>query len=157
MLERTQQDLPAPGPKIPFGLGVGFRDLLLRHPAGGTLLLVGKFPSFDVELGAVPTWDLHPHEIPVSLTMPTWLTVGPADFWGGSSKLGVFSTGLNARMPVEWVPQQYGQWSVNAGVQYYNLINSNLRNAQEVIGVVSPGSSGDRNVFVFAAGIGLHF
>ena len=89
--------------------------------------------------------------------MPTWLTVGPADFWGSTSNLGVFSTGFNARMPVEWVPPQYGQFSINAGVQYYNLINSNLRNAQEVIGVVGPGSSGHRNVFVFAAGLGFHF
>jgi len=32
-----------------------------------------------------------------------------------------------------------------------------LRNAQEVIGVVSLGSTGHRNVFVFAAGLGLHF
>ena len=61
------------------------------------------------------------------------------------------------RVPIDWVPQQYGEWSVNAGVQYYNLINSQLRNAQSVIGVVSPGSSGYRNVFVFAAGLGFHF
>ena len=47
--------------------------------------------------------------------MPTWLTVGPADFWGSTSNLGVFSTGFNARMPVEWVPPQYGQFSINAG------------------------------------------
>jgi hypothetical protein len=73
------------------------------------------------------------------------------------SRLRVFSTGFNARVPIDWVPQQYGEWSVNADVQYYNLINSQLRNAQSVIGVVSPGSSGYRNVFVFAAGLGFHF
>jgi hypothetical protein len=125
--------------------------------SGGSTVVLGKVPSFDVELGAVPTWNLHPRDIPVTLTMPTWLTVGPADFWGGTNNVGVFSTGVNARVPIEWVPQQYGEWSVNAGVQYYNLINSQLRNAQSVIGVVSPGSSGYRNVFVFAAGLGFHF
>jgi hypothetical protein len=125
--------------------------------SGDSPVVLGKVPSFDVELGAVPTWDLHPYEAPVILTMPTWLTVGPADFWGGTSNLGVFSTGINARVPFEKIPPQYGQWSFNAGVQYYNLINGQLRNAQEVIGVVSPGSSGHRNVFVFAAGLGLHF
>jgi len=124
---------------------------------GGSTVVLGKVPSFDVELGAVPTWDLHPRDIPVTLTMPTWLTVGPADFWGGTSNVGVFSTGVNARVPIEWVPRQYGEWSVTAGVQYYNLINSQLRNAQSGIGVVSAGSSGYRNVFVFAAGLGFHF
>jgi hypothetical protein len=59
--------------------------------------------------------------------MPTWLTVGPADFWGGTSSVGVFSTGINARVPFEKLPPQYGQWSFNAGIQYYNLINGQLR------------------------------
>jgi hypothetical protein len=82
--------------------------------SGGSTAVLGKVPSFDVELGAVPTWELHPREIPVTLSIPTWLTVGPADFWGGTNDVGVFSTRVNARAPIEWVPQQYGQWSVNA-------------------------------------------
>jgi hypothetical protein len=125
--------------------------------AGGSTVVLGQVPSFDVELGGLPTWDLHPYQLPVILTMPTWITVGPSSFWGGSNNFGVFSTGINARVPLEWVPPQYGEWSVNVGVQYYNLINSQLRNAQQVIGVVSPGSNGYRNVFVFAAGFGFHF
>jgi hypothetical protein len=125
--------------------------------AGGSIVVLGQVPSFDVELGGIPTWDLRPYALPVILTMPTWITVGPSDFWGGSSNFGVFSTGINARIPLESVPPRFGEWSVNVGVQYHNLINSQLRNAQEVIGVVSPGSKGYRNVFVFAAGLGFHF
>jgi hypothetical protein len=49
--------------------------------SGDSPVVLGKVPSFDVELGVVPTWDLHPYEAPVILTLPTWLTVGPADFW----------------------------------------------------------------------------
>ena len=64
-------------------------------------MVLGKVPSFDVELWVVPTLDVHPQENPVTLTMPTRLTVGPADFWGGTSNLGVFSTGFNARVPLE--------------------------------------------------------
>ncbi len=125
--------------------------------SGDSTVVLGKVPSFDVELGAIPTWDLHPYEIPITLTMPTWVTVGPSNFWGGTDNVGVFSTGINARWPIEWVPPRYGQWSFNAGIQYYNLINSQLRNAQGVIGVVPPGSNGYRNVVVFAAGFGFHF
>ena len=125
--------------------------------AGGSTVVLGQVPSFDVELGGIPTWDLHPYQLPVILTTPTWITVGPSNFWGGSSSFGVFSTGINAKIPLESVAPRFGEWSVNFGVQYYNLINSQLRNAQEVIGVVSPGSNGYRNVFVFAAGFGFHF
>lgn len=124
---------------------------------GGSTVVLGQVPSFDVELGGIPTWDLHLYDVPVSLTMPTWITVGPSNFWGGSNNFGVFSTGINAKIPLESVSPRFGEWSVNIGVQYYNLINSQLRNAQEVIGVVSPGSSGYRNIFVFAAGFGFHF
>jgi len=125
--------------------------------SGGSTVVLGQVPSFDVELGAIPTWDLHPYQLPVVLTFPTWITVGPSNFWGGSSNVGVFSTGIAAKIPLEFAPLQLGQWSFNVGVQYYNLINSQLRNAQEILGVVSPGSSGYRNIFVFAAGLGFHF
>jgi len=124
---------------------------------GGSTVVLGQVPSFDVELGGIPTWDLHPYEVPIILTTPTWITVGPSNFWGGSNNFGVFSTGINAKMPLGSGSSRFGEWSLNFGVQYYNLINSQLRNAQEVIGVVSPGSSGYRNVFVFAAGLGFHF
>ena len=125
--------------------------------SGGSTVVLGQVPSFDVELGAIPTWDLHPYQLPAIVTFPTWITVGPSNFWGGSSNVGVFSTGINAKIPLELAPPQYGQWSFNVGVQYYNLINSQLRDAQEILGVVSPGSSGYRNIFVFAAGLGFHF
>ena len=124
---------------------------------GGSTVVLGQVPSFDVELGGIPTWDLHPYEVPIILTTPTWITVGPSNFWGGSNNFGVFSTGINAKMPLGSGSSRFGEWSLNFGVQYYNLIISQLRNAQEVIGVVSPGSSGYRNVFVFAAGLGFHF
>ena len=125
--------------------------------SGGSTVVLGQVPSFDVELGAIPTWDLHPYQLPVILTLPTWITVGPSNFWGGSNNFGVFSTGINAKIPLEFAPFRFGQWSFNVGVQYYNLINSQLRNAQEILGVVSPGSNGYRNIFVFAAGLGFHF
>ncbi|MGA7265128.1 MAG: hypothetical protein WCA23_31470 [Stellaceae bacterium] len=125
--------------------------------SGGSTVVLGQVPSFDVELGAIPTWDLHPYQLPVIFTFPTWITVGPSNFWGGSSNVGVFSTGIAAKVPLAFAPLQFGEWSFNVGVQYYNLINSQLRNAQEILGVVSPGSSGYRNIFVFAAGLGFHF
>jgi hypothetical protein len=40
---------------------------------------------------------------------------------------------INVKIPLELAPPQFGQLSFNVGVQYYNLINSQLRNAQEVM------------------------
>ena len=66
--------------------------------AGDSTVVLGQVPSFDVELGGIPTWDLHLYQIPLTLTVPTWITVGPSNFWGGSSNFGVFSTGINAKI-----------------------------------------------------------
>ena len=110
--------------------------------AGGSTVVLGQVPSFDVELGGIPTWDLHPYQLPVILTTPTWITVGPSNFWGGSSNFGVFSTGINAKVPLESVAPRFGEWSVNFGVQYYNLINSQLRDAQEVSASSVPDRTG---------------
>jgi hypothetical protein len=49
-----------------------------------------------VELDVVPTLDLRPYNVPATLTAPTWLSVGPSDFWGGGGNLGAFSTGITA-------------------------------------------------------------
>jgi hypothetical protein len=125
--------------------------------AGDSTVVLGQVPSFDVELGGIPTWETHLKQMPLTLTAPTWFTVGPSSFWGGSSNFGVFSTGINASTPLTFVPKRFGGWSFNIGVQYYNLVNSQLRDAQQDTGAVAPGSNGFRNVVVVAAGLGFHF
>ena len=125
--------------------------------AGDSTVVLGQVPSFDVELGGIPTWETHLKQMPLTLTAPTWFTVGPSSFWGGSCNFGVFSTGINASTPLTFVPKRFGGWSFNIGVQYYNLVNSQLRDAQQDTGAVAPGSNGFRNVVVVAAGLGFHF
>jgi hypothetical protein len=124
--------------------------------AGPSVVVTGTGGTFDVEMGVVPTLDLHPFNIPAKLTAPSWITVGPSDFWGGGGNAGVVSTGLTATWPLDMVPRQYGNWNIHYGVQYYHIINDRLLLAQRLIGSAE-GGSGHRDVVVGFAGIGLNF
>jgi hypothetical protein len=143
----------------------GFLAPLSLHPyaklfyefAGPSVVVTGKGAgTFDVELGIVPALDLHPYNVPATLTAPSWVTVGPSDFWGGGGNLGVVSTGLTATWPLDIVPRQYGSWNFHFGLQYYHLINNQLLLAQTLIGSAGSGP-GHRDVVVGLGGIGLNF
>ena len=85
--------------------------------------------TFDVELGLIPTntWKEIPN-YPITFSLPTYVTVGPANFWGGTSNVGVFTTSL-ATVPLSFIPRKYGTWHLDTGVSYFNLINGQLRDA----------------------------
>jgi hypothetical protein len=130
---------------------------LFYQIAGPSVVVTGKGAgTFDIELGAVPTLDLHPWAIPATLTAPTWVTVGPSDFWGGGGNVGVFSTGVTATMPLDFVSKAYGAWDFHFGGQYYNEVNNQLLVAQQLLGTAG-GGSGHRNIVVGFAGFGMHF
>jgi hypothetical protein len=121
--------------------------------SGDSTVVVGKRgDTFDVEIGATPTMSLQPYGMPLVLTAPTWITVGPESYWGGGGNAGVFSTGLKATLPLK-VPASAGSWSVYAGYQYYHLINDRLVLAQSIL---NPGKT-DRNIHLFQVGVGLGF
>lgn len=123
-----------------------------------------------LELGAEPTYAFK--SIPVTLSMPTWVSVGPSEFWCeqssgaaqaaasikgrgcGGNNFGVFSTGLTAKTPTSFIPARYGSWYLYGGFQYYNLLNGALVDAQALT-INSTG--GRRNVVNGFAGIGFGF
>jgi hypothetical protein len=120
---------------------------------GDSTVAVGKRgDTYDVEIGMSPSFDLHPYNVPLVLSAPTWVTVGPKSFWGGDDNFGVFSTGLKASYALK-TPPAAGHWSVYAGYQYYHLINDRLVLAQSLIN----NGLTDRNLHLFQAGIGLGF
>jgi hypothetical protein len=125
-----------------------------------------------LELGVTPTYEIT--SFPVTLTLPTWISAGPADFWCdqdsgsldqtvvvpvkgrscGNNHFGVFSTGLTAKTPASFIPPQYGHWYFYAGAQYFNLLNRALVDAQ----LLTVGSAnGHRDVVNGFAGIGFGF
>jgi hypothetical protein len=115
-----------------------------------TVVTGSKGGTFDVEIGFAPTYDLHPYGIPLSISAPTWITVGPADFWGGTNNVGVFTTGLTVSYPLP-ITERLGHWNAKASFQYYNFVNDHLRLAQTLLGTATPGSGGHQdevNAFV---------
>lgn len=125
-----------------------------------TVVLGDRGGTFDVELGAVPTWKL----ASVTISMPTWITVGPKDYWSGDtsedffptdgSNFGVATTGIKFLTPALFIPKKYGFWDIYAGVQYYNLINDSLVDANSL---TTNEPTGEDEVWNVYAGIGFGF
>jgi hypothetical protein len=119
--------------------------------AGDSTVVLGDTgDTWDVELGVVPT-------IPfgsATVTFPTWVTVGPESYWGGDDgNVGVASTGVAIKFPLS-IPEKFGKWYAEAGVQYYQFINDNLVEAQKLtLGV----SEGDDSTVLGMVGIGFSF
>ncbi len=134
-----------------------YAKLFYAIAGDSTVVLGKKGGTYDVELGMVPTIDVSPMGIPVTLTFPTWITVGPASYWGGKSNFGVVSTGISAKTPLSFISPRYGSWYVDAGLQYYNLINGKLVAAQIADGVAVSNTKGNNNVLVGSVGIGFGF
>lgn len=117
-----------------------------------TVVLGKKGDTFDVELGLVPTYAAGP----VTLSAPTWITVGPETYWGtGAStdgNFGVVSTGLKASTPLSFL-KGGAKANIYAQVQYYHLINDNLVTAKSILN----GGANDRDHVTFGVGIGFGF
>ena len=138
--------------------------------AGDSTVVVGKKgDTYDVELGIVPTYVIKTDNRSITLTAPTWITVGPTTYWNdgatgcgalstspcSKSNEGVFSTGLEARMPLDFIPRAYGNWYVKGGVQYYHIINDSLLLAQTFVGTAPSYADAHRDVAVGFGGIGF--
>ena len=144
---------------------------LFYHISGASTTVLGdNGKTYDVEIGMVPTFDLKKagFGLPVTLKIPTWVTVGPAGFWNGtasasipstipgplpaSNNVGVFTTGLSALMPLQAIPVRYGNWYVKGGVQWYHLINDGLVLAEQITTTHT-----NRDPVVFSTGFGFTF
>ncbi|MET0179408.1 MAG: hypothetical protein ABW194_02855 [Novosphingobium sp.] len=121
-----------------------------------TVVLGKRGGTFDVELGAVPTYKTGN----LTLSAPTWITVGPKSYWGSDSNralgiavegenFGVFSTGLKGSVPLGILEGA----SAYAHVQYYHLINDNLVLAKALLN----SGANDRDHVVFGGGLSFGF
>lgn len=116
-----------------------------------TVVLGKKGGTFDVELGAVPTYKTGS----LTLTAPTWITIGPESYWGkvaGKDNFGVISSGLKASVPLSFIKGNAGMSAYVFG-QYYHLLNDNLVLAKSIL------NSGDskRDHVVFGGGLSFGF
>jgi len=115
------------------------------------------------ELGVAPSYTfLKDSKYPITATLP--ITVGFGDsngFYGGNYSgnniYGYFTTGLNASVPLAFIPSCYGAWTTNAGFNYYNLGTSAQQYSGSGTGSVTGATSGAANQWVFSGGIGMTF
>jgi hypothetical protein len=148
-----------------------YAKLFLAASGPSTVVLGKAGGTYDVELGLVPTLDLNKRGIPLVLTAPTWVTVGPTTYWNNgatgcgvsvltpcaASNAGVVSTGLTGKTPLTFIPKRLGNWYADAGFQYYHLINDSLLLAQTITGTAASFASAHRDVLVGFGGIGFGF
>ncbi|MEN3939875.1 hypothetical protein WJU23_01170 [Prosthecobacter sp. SYSU 5D2] len=107
-------------------------------------------------LGMTPTIDLKK----VKFEFPTFFNYTDNDFYqqfdgtGGGSGIAVIRTGIQATVPLNFVPKNMGFWSVYAGVKYYHLNNPGLLDGNMVLGA---DGSRERNLVQFHGGISIFF
>jgi hypothetical protein len=157
--------------------------LFYENSGPSTVVLGDKGSTYDVEIGMVPTLALKKYTgVPITLTAPTWFTVGPSTYWNrqdgttnfcgttsslpcATSNFGVVSTGLTAKMPIDFIiPTRLGNWYADIGFQYYHLLNDALLGAQVLTGsaggaagVAGNFPSAHNDIVVGFTGIGMTF
>ena len=133
------------------------------------------FVGVDPTLSVAKWWG-----VPLTFKAPTYITVGPSNFWTGGAgnavgtcfvggtqcvasngALGVFTTGLTAIWDLKFIPANYGGWYLKGGFQWYDLINNNLvLSENESVGcALNPTFSckTSRSIWVGFVGLGVHF
>lgn len=134
-----------------------YAKLFWAFDSKSSTVVTGKAgDTFDVELGVVPTLKVDA----VTLSAPTWFTVGPKTYWAaknspipgvdGDGNLGVASTGLKLSLPVSFNGGG-AKASIYGQVQYYHLINDNLRIAKALLN----SGDNDRDHVVFGVGVNV--
>jgi hypothetical protein len=127
--------------------------------AGSSTVVLGDTGSTGyVEVGVTPTKTFNVKEnMPVTVTLPTYISFGPKEFWDatgafGGNNFGLFSISANASMPMPWISSQYGHWHMDAGITYDYLINDALLAAGGIL-----SGNDNRNVFIASVGVGVNF
>lgn len=114
--------------------------------------------SWYFSIGINPTYKFK--SIPLELSLPTFINLVEQDFYQrfdgspGGSGLAVFSTQLKAVVPLKFIPQSYGFWSVYAGFQYYNLSNDGLLDGNQVLGA---DADREENLYQVHGGLTIFF
>ena len=135
----------------------------------------GKTDTYRVDLAIAPGYSFQKSMgVPLSISVPTSVSLGPTDMYYLSSYKGcgaaatgvkgvgsvcstntfeMFSTGLQAKYDLgQFVPKKFGAWSLKAGVQYHQFLSDAVKANQG--GTVASRKS---NFTVVSTGVGVSF
>jgi hypothetical protein len=80
----------------------------------------GQDEGLVVVPGIKPTFTLMKEsDYPVTVSLPVSLGFFTDDYHGGDSGFGYFSAGVAVSVPLSFIPEKFGVWSVNASAIYY--------------------------------------
>lgn len=131
-------------------------DLFYAVSGSSTVVLGRQGDTGYLEIGISPTFTYKGiPDYPVTITVPAYTSVGPADYWDAtesSGNWGLVSVGVNASVPLSFIPARYGFWHADAGVTYYYLINDSLLQAGNIL-----TGNDNRNVVQGSLGVGVNF
>ena len=88
-------------------------------------------PSFYLEVGITPSYTFK-NLGGLTLEAPCRLLLPDNRFYGEYYKssptigIGLFELGAKATMPLDFMPKNFGNWSVHFGARYMNFVNDNL-------------------------------
>jgi hypothetical protein len=151
-------------------------SLFYEYEGPSTVALGKNGDTYRVEIGVKPTFGIEKYTgIPLTFTFPTWVMLGPSDYWNrndgttnfcgttstlpcSSGNSGVVSTGIQAKLSLAaWIPQRLGSWYLKGGVQYYHITNDTLLGAQIVTGAAASFPDAKEDVWIVNGGVGFTF
>ena len=123
---------------------------VLKSMIGNYVGVVGGSNGWYYEAGIAPGFTIGKGgAYPVAVTIP--LTVGLGSETYNGDDYGFFSAGLNASVPLAFIPSCYGSWTYTAGFTYLNLGGQAAAASNPAV------TNGDHNQFVFSGAVGLTF
>ena len=164
-----------PNRNIQLGIAYNDSDLLgafALHPHFNVLyeLVTNTYGAAGIkqggwyyELGIAPTYTLiKSSPYAVTLTAPVTLGFGDNNGFYDDNVFGYFSIGVNASVPLAFIPSCFGTWTANAGFTYYRLGNTAAQYSKNNTYVDDEGpyygvTNGSRDQYVFSGGVGMTF
>ncbi len=107
--------------------------------------------SYNFELGLTPSYVFNGY--PLSIALPSFITLPGPGFYSEDGIPGVISTGVKVTAPLTFIPKRYGSWAIYGGVQYYHIYNDGIAFGNTLL----PSSSTNLNPVQFLGGLTLFF
>jgi len=152
---------------------------MFYNAAGPSTVILGKNGgTYRFDLGIAPSFDMSKSwGVPITFTIPAWVTLGPTDYWNrqdgttnfcgpttsgvcSDSNVGYFATGLKTKYSLaSLIPSRLGNWYLKADAIYYHFVADSLLATQTptLLNVNTSYPNAERDVGVFTVGTGFTF
>jgi hypothetical protein len=117
--------------------------------------VAGHGPSGYFDLGIAPSYTFEKCNLKLEAPIRTLIPID--DRFYGRSGIGLYEVGGKATVPMNFMPQGYGNWSFHVGVKYMKFLNQGLINQNNSGFLAEPPSSNKKDTVQVYAGISTFF